>query len=352
MNPIIEEDVKNMLSADFIDFSRFRGKTILVTGAYGMLASYLIYPLISLNESDPDFRCRILAVGRSKDRMKKRFPEAEGKPYFKPIYTDVCDIRTIDGEVDFIVHTASPTNPKMYLKNPVAVMKPNATGTLNLLDVAREKKSEGFLFISSGEVYGQLKKDVILESDKGFLDCTAPRSCYAESKRAGEELCTGYVEDYQVHARIVRPSHTYGPTMSLKTDGRVFADFVSDAVQGKDIAVKSDGKATRAFIYLADAALGCFKVLLDGRDGEVYNVTNNDAICSIGDLAQKIASLSPKKGCKAVFTEPDKGYAENENRIASVRSTAKLESLGWKCSYTLEEGFERTVRSFLPEQRG
>lgn len=349
MNPIIEEDIQYMLSADFVDFTRFRGKTVLVTGAYGMLASYMIYPLIRLNENDPDFRCTILALGRSRDKMKKRFAEADGKPYFKMICTDVCDVRQIQGDVDFIIHAASPTNPRMYLKNPVAVMKPNVTGTLNLLDVAREKHSEGFLFISSGEVYGLLKKDVILESDKGFLDCTAPRSCYAESKRAGEELCTGYLEDYQVHARIVRPSHTYGPTMNLKTDGRVFADFVNDAVQGRNISVKSDGAATRAFIYLADAALGFFKVLLDGTDGEAYNVTNNDAICSMKELAGLVASFSPKKECRVIFSQPDKGYPENANRTAFVRSTAKLESLGWKCHYSLQEGFGRTVRSFLPK---
>ena len=346
MNPIIEEDIQYMLSADFVDFERFRGKTVMVTGAYGMIGSYMVYPLIYLNEKDPGFSCTIIPVGREKGKMKARFPEASGKPYFKPIFTDVCEIRPVKGDVDFIVHAASPTNPRMYLKNPVAVMKPNVTGTLNLLDIAREKKSEGFLFISSGEVYGVLKKDVILESDKGFLDCTAPRCCYAESKRAGEELCTGYAEDYQVHARIARPSHTYGPTMNLDSDGRVFADFVSDAVRGRDIKVRSDGAATRAFTYLADAALGFFKILLDGTDKEAYNVTNNDGICSIRDLAQMIASCAVKKDCKVVFAEPDKGYPENENRTASVRSTKKLESLGWKCRYLPKEGFERTIKSF------
>lgn len=345
MNKIIKEDIENIVNTPGMDWERFRGKTVLVTGAYGMLASYLVYTLAYLNVRDRDFNCRLLALGRSREKMSRRFGEYLAEPWFEPVYDNVSDMRQPEGGVDFIIHAASPTDPRSYLTSPSAVISANVCATEKLLKLASEKKSLGFLYISSGEVYGVLKKPVIEEEDSGSVDIGSPRSVYALSKRLGECLCRDYARKYGVPARIVRPSHTYGPTMDPEHDGRVFADFVRDAVHGRDIVITGDGRASRAFIYLTDAALGYFRVLLEGADGEAYNVTNNDGIRSIGELAKCVASLA-EPPVKAVFGTPDENYRENANKEASVRSTKKLEALHWRASVSPEEGFYRTVESF------
>ncbi len=345
MNPIIKEDIENILAAPSMDWSRFSKKTVLITGAYGMLASYLVYTLCLLNEKDSDFDCRILALGRNKKKMSDRFGEFLDKPYFIPLYESALGMHEVEGNLDFIIHAASPTDPRSYLTAPAAVIGANVNATMELLEMAVRKKSQGFLFISSGEAYGVLEKEVIYEEDGGMVKISEPRNVYAMSKRLGERLCMDYAENKGIPAKIVRPSHTYGPTMDIKHDGRVFADFVSDAVNGRDIVMTGDGKASRAFIYLSDAALGYFKVLLDGKNGEAYNVTNNEGIRTIRQLAEYTASLA-KPPVKAVFGTPDASYKENANKKASIRSTEKLESLGWKASVSPEEGFRRTVDSF------
>lgn len=347
MNRIIEEDIDNILKTPYLNFERFRDKTVLISGAYGMLASYLIWPLVMKNQRDADFHCTILAVGRSAKKMGTRFGAAVHEPFFRAVYGDISDLPAMEKKPDFIIHAASPTDPRSYLTDPDAVWTANVSATKNLLELADKSKSESFLFISSGEVYGTVEKASVDESDLGVLDPDNPRNVYALAKREGERLCSEYAGKLSVPVKIARPSHTYGPAMNLAADGRAFAEFVSDAVHGRDIHVKSNGSAQRAFIYLTDAAAGYYKILLDGMNGEAYNVSNVRGVRSIGKLAEYIAGCTPNADCHVVYEKPDSGYQENPNRIPCIRSTDKLESLGWKAEVTPEEGFARTVRSFL-----
>ena len=137
------------------------------------------------------------------------------------------------------------------------------------------------------------------ETEYGYLDPATVRACYGESKRMGETLCVAYHAQYGVPAKIVRPFHTYGPGMDL-SDGRVFADFVADLVARRDLVMKSDGRAQRAFCYLADATVGFFTVLLRGEAGAAYNVGNPDAEVSILELARTLANLFPERGVRVV----------------------------------------------------
>ena len=343
MNAIIKEDIDKILTGG-LDFSPLKGKTVLVTGAYGMLASYLVYTFAELNERDPFFDLTIEAQGRSPEKMTDRFEDYEGKGWFRPVYDDIA---TLDaGMADFIIHAASPTDPRTYLTYPSAVIHANVTATEHLLEEAREGVAQAFLFVSSGEVYGRLEKDLIEEEDGGHVTTSDPRNVYALSKLLGERLCRDTAEKDGLRACIVRPSHTYGPTMNLEGDGRVFADFTRSAVRGEDIVMTSDGLATRAFTYLSDAAEGYLRVLLGGEAGQAYNVTNNEGIRSIREIAEILRENAPQK-IKTVFGEPDPTYRENANRRASVRSTKKLETLGWQARISPEEGFARTLSAFL-----
>ncbi|WP_244262481.1 NAD-dependent epimerase/dehydratase family protein [Yersinia bercovieri] len=185
----------------------------------------------------------------------------------------------------------------------------------------------------------------VLENDFGSLDCSELRACYAESKRMGETMCISWGEQYSVPCKIVRIFHTYGPGMDLN-DGRVFADFVSCAVQGKNIDMKSDGSAIRTFCYLSDAVHAIFKVLLCGHIGQAYNVGNERCEMNIRDLAFLVNKLSSNNNSRVIISNNDNNYILSKiNRI--VPDTTKLRSLGWRPKYDVISGFKRTIKFYL-----
>jgi len=352
MNPVIFNDMQEIHDAGIVDWHRFYGKTVLVTGAYGMLASYVVFMLVYLNETQPGANIAILALGRRQDKFERRFGEYAGKDYFTFIQQDICALSGDIPHADFIIHAAGHSSPQLYGTHPVEVILPNTIGTLNLLEKARTDSSEGFLFFSSGAAQGLLEdRDTIAEDDMGYLNPMDISSCYAESKRLGETLCKSYCHQYGVPAKVVRPGHTFGPTLDLN-DSRSFAAFVSDAVHGRDIAMKSAGDVMRVFCYIGDAILACFKVLLDAPAGEAYLVTEPANVLAIKDLAALVAKLAKRPGTRVVRTRREAGDAHVEILPMTKHpliSVAKLHALGWKSRVSLEEGFRRTIESFLTE---
>jgi nucleoside-diphosphate-sugar epimerase len=230
----------------------------------------------------------------------------------------------------------------------VGTLLPNVLGTHYLLQRARNDRTAGFLFVSGGEVYGQVDEARIPTDEQSFgsLVPTDVRSCYAESKRMGETMCICWGQQYGVPAKIVRLYHTYGPGMSL-TDGRVFADFVADILQGRDIRLKSDGSARRSFCYLADAAIGFFTVLLLGESGQAYNLGEDREEIGIRQLAERLVVLFPEKNLNVVREERPESNSYMASRfIRHLPDVRKIRALGWSPTTTIEEGFRRTVRSF------
>ncbi|MEO6629860.1 MAG: NAD-dependent epimerase/dehydratase family protein, partial [Aquihabitans sp.] len=180
----------------------------------------------------------------------------------------------------------------------------------------------------------------------GRLDPASVRACYAEGKRAGENLCVAYAHQYGIPTRIVRPFHTYGPGMALG-DGRVFSDFMGDVVARRDIVVKSDGLAVRPFCYVGDATRAFFTALLLGANGAPYNVANPAAEMSVAELAETLVAAFPERTLKVVrqARHPDDSYLETTLARASL-DISKLQKLGWEPGIGIAEGFRRTARSF------
>lgn len=362
---IVKDDLKNIMLSN-IDWDRFKNSSVLITGAYGMLAQYMVFTLMYVNECIPDLQIKVIALCRNEDKAKRVFSSFLNNPLFKIVVGDVVgDIEyhpeLRNTKIDYIVHSASAANAKAFFTDPVGVISANIIGTQKLLDLAVAKKTKRFLFFSSGESYGVVDKKMIGENDFGFLDPTQVRSCYGESKRMGENLCVCYFYQHQVPTIIVRPEHTYGPSMDLENDCRVFAEFVSDIVNNRDIIMKGDGTATRTFTYIADATIGFFKALLDGKPGEAYNVSNNSGTLSIKGLADLLVSLFPDKNLKVVCKERgtcfpfhlliqpiSDNYVENKHKIQPMLSDEKMaRELGVKCNTSVKDGFYRTVQSFI-----
>lgn len=347
LNKIVQEDIEYIVNHS-LDWNALSNSTILISGASGFLPAYIVETLLYLNEKQ-NKNIKIIALVRNKEKALKRFEHHKKRKDLEFLVQDVCEPINIDAEekIDYIIHAASNASPKFYGTDPVGTINANVIGTINLLKLAKEKASKGFLFFSSGEVYGEVKENQIptKENNYGYLDLTNIRSCYAESKRMGENICVSWHHQYGVPVKIVRPFHTYGPGMDLN-DGRVFADFVSDVINNRNIVMKSDGSNTRAFCYLSDFTLGMFSVLLNGKTGEAYNVGFNKET-SIIELAKILVNLFPKKNLKVVMNDSDRAKEYLKSMVnRTCPDISKIKLLGWEPKIEVEAGFKRTILSY------
>lgn len=345
-NRIIESDLKYITDKK-LDWETFKNKTILISGAAGFLPAYMVETLLYLNETRK-FNIKVIGLVRNLEKARARFVHYDGSKNLQFISQDVCAQIKINENVDYIIHAASQATPKLFYADPVGTITPNVIGTSNLLNLAAEKKVKCFLFFSTSGVHGHVDANSypIKENCFGYLDSMDLASCYLESKRMGENMCVAWMHQYGVPVKIVRPATTYGPGLKLD-DGRSFADFISNIINRHDIEIFSDGKALRNFCYLADATLGFFTVMLKGKAGEAYNVATDQEI-SIIDLAKLLVEkVFPERKLKVVMkTDISKNYLRINFSRTAVDIT-KLKALGWKLSFPIEEGFKRTIESFL-----
>ena len=342
-NPILEEDLKYITSAQ-LPWERLKHKTILVTGAAGFLPAYMVETLLYLNEIKA-MDCKVVGLVRNIEKANKRFRNYLTRSDLTLVAGDVSEKQQWDERFDFIIHAASQASPKYYGVDPVGTMTANLLGSMHLLNHAKNMGCEVFLFFSSGDVYGTPKNIPTSESDYGFIEINDARSCYGESKRAAETLGVCYSKQFGVPYVAVRPSHTYGPGMDLD-DGRVFADFVRDVLQEKDLELHSDGSAIRSFCYLSDAVIGYFTVLLSGTIGRSYNVGNPQGATSIKDLAELMSTLglNGKLNVKLLGKKPD-GYITSPVSVG-IPDVSLLNSLNWRPTMLPKEGFNRTLKFF------
>lgn len=344
MNMIIQQDMEQIRSCD-IPWKSFQDQTVLITGASGMLPSYMALTLAFLNEWQPSLNIRILAVVRNQDKAETIFRPFLDKPYLRLIKADLSEPFTCDERVDYIIHGASNASSQFFTKDPAGTFLPNVLGTHELLRLAQRDSAKGFLFFSSGEIYGNTAAKRIDEETVGMVDPLNLRNSYAEGKRAGEMLCKIWCSQYNVPAKIARISHTFGPTMDLKNDGRVFCEFINNIINNEDIVMKSDGSAVRPFCYISDATTAFFKILLQGQPGEAYNVCHHDGYFSVLELANMLVTLFPEKNLKVVRQQRAEGdaYQESLANEPCVTDNKKLRSLGWTPAISVEEGFRRTI---------
>ncbi len=345
MNRIIAEDIEEIVTTTRVDWNAFSGKRVLITGASGFLPAYLVETLLYLNLTR-NLNVHITALVRSKANFEQRFAHHLGNPSLTALVQDVAQPISLALPHHFIIHAASQASPKYYGVDPVGTLSANVLGTMQLLEVARSHPVISFMYFSSGEVYGETQCVPTKEADYGYIDPTAVRSCYAESKRMGENMCVSWHAQYQVPCKIVRPFHTYGPGMKLD-DGRVYADFVRDIVENRPITLRSAGTASRAFCYLADATAGFFTVLLNGKNGIPYNVGNSQAEISIKELACLLVDLFPEKKLHVIMEviEDNDRYLQSPI-LRNCPDISRINALGWMPKTSLADGFKRTIESY------
>lgn len=338
MNRVLEDDLKTIIAED-LSWEKLKNKTVMITGASGMVGSYMLYVLLMLND-EKHYGIKVDAVMRNVNKLPE---EVRNREDVNVVVADVTkDIPDV-GDIDYIIHAASPASPLIMQNQPVETIAANTIGTFKTLELAKEKNAEGYLFISSREIYGQPDEgqEFFYENTYGFVDQLNPRSCYSEGKKAAETMCVCFHEEYGLNTKIARLAHTYGPGMSIY-DGRVQADFLKNVYHNEDIVLKSEGTAVRTYTYITDAIAGMYRILLDSED-IVYNIGNEAGKVSIRDLAEILVSIYPERGLKLVFDIPEGGTKGTAPYTLGILSSEKLRKLGWNPKYSVKDGFKRTL---------
>lgn len=336
---LYKEDILNIFQSD-LPWDTLTGRNILVTGATGLIGGCLVEALMM----NPRRDYQVYASGRNEGRAKARFKDYADNPAFHFVQYDVMQPLQSDVRFDYIIHAASSANPKAYATHPVEVMKANIEGVAHLMELGLNHGMKRFLYVSSGEVYGEGDGRVFTEDYSGYVNPTSPRSCYPSSKRAAETLCVSYAAEYGTDVVIARPCHVYGPYFT-EQDNRVYAQFIRNVLRGEDIVMKSTGEQFRSWCYVVDCVSALLYILLKGTNGEAYNIADANSNISIRELAETIAAIG---GRKVVIDLPNTDEKRGFNPVTkSVISTIKLESLGWGPQCHLLTGLTRTLQELV-----
>lgn len=341
-NHLYNQDVKTIAELNY-SWEQLKDKNILITGATGMIGSFLIDVIMHKNMSN-DLNCHIFAIGRNTEKAINRFKSYFDTKHFSFHKMDIN--QAVDGtpfdRVDYIIHAASNTHPRAYSGDPIGTITTNVFATKYLLDLAYEKQCKNFIFLSSVEVYGENKGDVekFKEDYCGYIDCNTLRAGYPESKRVGESLCQAYIAQKQLNVLIPRLSRVYGPSMLLN-DSKALSQFILKAVNNEDIVLKSKGNQYYSYTYVADVVSGILKIMFDGKSGEAYNVCNPESDITLKELAESIAAHVNRN---VLFELPDeaerKGYS---TATKAILDPEKIEKLGWKPKFNFSCGISHTI---------
>ena len=310
--------------------------TYIITGATGLIGGALVESLLAKSGN------KLILPVRNVQKAERRFGQNRQIVYIGHDFLSGSQL-DIQGNVDYIVHAASMTSSRDFVSRPVDVINTAISGTLNMLELARNKKCEGFIYTSTMEVYGAPETDEkIFESSATNLDTMSVRSSYPESKRVCESLCASYASQYGVPAKVLRLTQTFGPGVRYD-DGRVFAEFARCAIEKRDIVLHTKGETCRSYLYTADAAAAILTVLAFGEVGEAYNAANEETYCSIYEMAQMVANECAAGDITVRIEAEDASKFGYAPVLHMNLDTFKLRSLGWEATVGLKDQFDRMI---------
>ncbi len=329
-NSIFEEDIKNIIN--YFDMSVFDGKTILVTGATGLIGKLCVKSLLNSG-----YNTQVIALVRDEEKAKNIFGESKRLTY---LVQDINQRINTTRRVDYIIHAASTTSSKDFVEKPVETIYTAINGSRNILEFAKNKRLEGMVYLSSLEIYGVNEKENIKERDYGYIDILNPRSSYSESKKMVETMCISYGTEYGVPVKIARLAQTFGAGVSI-SDNRVFAQFAKAIINKENIILHTKGETKRNYCYTTDAVRGIFTILSKGENNNAYNVANENSYCSISEMAHLLENEYTKVEYK--IDEVNRGYNPT---VKIALNTEKLNALGWEAKVNLKEMFDRLIMNF------
>lgn len=344
-NSTFKEDLEQVVSLTCIPWEKLRKKTIFITGVTGLIGYTVVNVLLYANRKY-SLDIHVLGLVRNIKKAEKKYvAQLKNSDQLKFVEGTVETLPTIDEEIHYIIHGASPTASDYFVKNPVETIKIAVSGTMHMLELAKENKVMGFLYLSSMEIYGSPQtEDVLSEKDVGYMDPLIIRNCYPESKRLCESMCAAYASEYGVPAMSVRLSQTFGPGVA-QNDKRVFAEFGRSVMNHKDIVLLTDGSSKRCYLYTMDAASAILTVLLQGMPGSVYNAGNPDTYCSVYEMAVMVAEKLAGNKIRVILA----GDKEQRKKFPPPHfynlGIEKISQLGWKPFKGLADMYESMMEN-------
>jgi nucleoside-diphosphate-sugar epimerase len=337
---LYKEDIGAIASGTF-GWDKLKNKSILITGAAGLIGTFLIDLLIYRNIKYND-GITIYTVGRNREKALARFKEYFDSRFFVFIQQDIQNPLELNAPVDYIIHGASNTHPIAYSTEPINTILLSVLGAKSILDFASIHHVKRTLFLSTVEIYGENRGDTetFKEDYCGYINCNTLRSCYPEGKRAAEALCQAYIKETNIDVVIARCCRVYGPTMG-NDDSKVIAQFIRNAVNNENIILKSKGDQHYSYCYVADICSALLILLFNGKNGEAYNIS--DTSCNLS-LLQIADILTEHTGNKIVYDTPSSVESSGYSKATkALLDSSKFQKLGWKPMYSIKEGIIRTV---------
>ena len=317
------------------------GTNIFITGATGLIGSTLVKEILDYNITAKEKINMILLV-RDINKAKSIFSfyDTSNVTY---IVGNIIDYSPVYMHIDYIIHGAGKTSSRSFVNEPVETVLTAFDGTKNMLELARINQVKGFVYLSSMEVYGAPEtNEQIMENHSTNIDTMKVRSCYPESKRICECLCTSYAEEYGINIMVLRLAQTFGPGVNYD-DERIFAEFARCVIEKRNIILHTKGETRRSYLHVEDAVSAIIIVLLKGKSGEAYNAANEQTYCTIYDMAYMVSLECANGEIEVNIREKDitqLGYAPV---LKMNLNTEKLRELGWIPSKSLIEMYKDMI---------
>lgn len=341
MNKILEEDIRKIATSQLIDWSKFKNQNILITGATGLICSLITRAFLYRNNNFNQ-NTKLFLLVRDNQNAKEIFGE---NSFIELIETDIEKFNKIEliEKIDYIIHGASPTKSKFFVNNPVETINTAVIGTKNVLEVAFQNNIKSMVYMSSMEMYGTFYEDINVDENKlGYINPLDVRSSYSEGKRICELYSYSYFKEYNVPVKMARIAQTFGPGIS-KNETRVYKYFLDCILNNEDIILKSTGSTIINFSYTVDTVLGILYILLNGENGEAYNIVSDKTNMTILDsakwLVETFGDNKIKVKCEANLQKSE-GLAPDNKMILD---NGKLKSIGWESYYNLKDGYKRLM---------
>lgn len=329
-------------SLNFQENNFFKNKKILLLGSDGFIGKYFLYYFDYLikNKIKLQLHCVDNNISSSKFRLSEY-----NKKLIKFYHTDILKFNT-KYKYDLVIFLAGIASPKIYKKFPIESLEVSYLGVKKFLDKCKKDKST-LVFFSSSEVYGNpnIKNIPTLETYYGNVNSYGPRACYDEGKRVGETLCYIHKEYYKTKLKVIRPFNVFGPGMN-KQDDRVVPKFIRSLRRKKLLEIYNNGKQTRSFCYITDAMIGFLKVIVKGKNGNIYNVGNDKEEISMNKLARKIQLIFSDKKVKLRNIKYPNSYPSNEPQRRKPNIKKIYLDTGYKPKLSLKDSLERFIKYF------
>lgn len=335
-NAVYKRDLEFILSSQLINWTKLQDKTVFVTGATGLIGALIVATLLEANQKY-GVNCRVIASIRNQEKARMIFGED------KHLELHIADIRDpilySNGNIDYMVHTASLTDSKSFVLRPVETIETILKGTENVLQLAKANKVNRTVFLSTMEVYGAPLNDNKIDERHGTnLQTADVRSCYPISKMMSEQMFASFCAEYGISGAALRLTQTFGPGV-VYSDGRVFAEFARCVIENREIVLRTEGLTKRMYLYTADAVNAILHIMLEedseeshGSGFEVYNVANESTYCSIREMANQFSEIGGKNTSVRIQADDVNSYGYAPTLHMNL-DTRKIIGTGWRPQY-------------------